>query len=174
MPTYSDRDAVFRASLACDIGEVEPMVAAPPSCADPRPLAEVLGLPLDVGYLGSCASGRLEDLRLAARILSGGHIAPGFRLDIVPSSLSVLEAARSEGTLDTLLAAGATIGQSSCNFCYGASGALVAGQRSVSSGTLNIPGRMGSAAAEVWLASPAVVAASALAGRLADPRGLLS
>lgn len=173
-PVASDIDAVYEAELECDLGDIEPIVALPPSSANVAPLGAVLGQPVEVGYLGSCVSGRLEELRVAARILVGRQVKPGFTLNVVPSSREILVQATEEGLIATLAAAGAFVSSPTCSYCYGAVGALAAGQRAISSGTLNIPGRMGSAEAEIYLASAAVVAASALEGRIADPRPYLS
>jgi 3-isopropylmalate/(R)-2-methylmalate dehydratase large subunit len=172
-PLFSDADADYAADLHCDLGEVPPLIAAPPSSAHIVPLDDLVGLPLDVGYLGSCVSGRLEDLRIAAGILRGRGVNPGFTLNIVPSTRAIMVAAAQEGLLADLIEAGAFISSPTCSYCYGAVGALAAGQRAISSGTLNIPGRMGSADAEIYLGSAAVVAASAVEGRLADPRRYL-
>lgn len=169
-PVLSDADAVYSADLACDLGEVVPLVAVPPSSASIVPIDAVAGRPLHVGYLGSCVSGRLDELRAAASLLRGRRISPGFALNVVPSSREIMVQAAQEGLIADLAAAGAFISSPTCSYCYGAVGALAAGQAAVSSGTLNVPGRMGSAEAQIYLASAAVVAASALEGRLADPR----
>lgn len=169
-PVWSDPGADFRTRVHCDLSDVVPMVAAPPSPANVSPLEAHLGLPIDVAYIASCASGRIDDLAAAARILQGRRIADGVKLVVVPSSAAVAKAAAGLGYLSALQSAGAIIGEPGCNVCYGASFPLEDGERAVSTGTLNIPGRMGSADAEIWLASAATVAASALAGRLADPR----
>ncbi len=169
-PVASDPDAAFARVIACDLGEVAPLLAAPPNSANITPLAALLGTPVDVGYLGSCVSGRIEDLRAAAAILDGRRIKPGFVLNVVPSSREILVQASREGLIATLAEAGAFISSPTCSYCYGAVGALAAGQTAISSGTLNIPGRMGSADARIFLGSPAVVAATALEGRIADPR----
>ncbi len=173
-PAVSDVDAVYAADLVCDLDTVGPLVAVPPSSATIVPLSDVVGRPLQVGYLGSCVSGRLEDLRVAAKLLRGRRISPGFKLNVVPSSREIMVRAAEEGLIADLASAGAFVSSPTCSYCYGAVGALTAGQSAVSSGTLNIPGRMGSAEAAIYLASPAVVAASAIEGRLADPRGYLS
>ncbi len=172
-PVRSDPDARYARRLTCDLGEVRLSVAAPPSSANVHALCEVLGTPVQVGYLGSCASGRIEDLRAAARVLEGRAVKSGFTLNIVPSSRRIMIQAAEEGLIARLAAAGAFISSPTCSYCYGAVGALAAGQTAVSSGTLNIPGRMGSAEAKIYLANPAVVAATAIEGRLADPRPYL-
>lgn len=168
-PVFPDMDARYSAGYACDLAEVETFVAAPPSSANLAPLSTLLGRPIQVGYLGSCVSGRLSELRVAARMLKGRRIAPGFVLNVVPSTASIAREAEAEGLLQVLSEAGASPSPSTCSFCYGAVGALTDGQRAISSGTLNIPGRMGSPRSEIYLANAAVVAATALAGEIADP-----
>ncbi len=168
-PVFSDPDAIYAADLTCELDEVRPLIAAPPSSANIVGLETLIGESLDVGYLGSCVSGRIEDLRVAARILDGRTIKPGFTLNVVPSSRAIMVQAAQEGLIASLAAAGAFISSPTCSYCYGAVGALTAGQRAISSGTLNIPGRMGSADAKIYLGSAAVVAASAVEGRFADP-----
>ena len=169
-PAWSDPDAIYSARLSLDLSEVVPIVVAPPSPANTRWLADHIGLALDVGYIGSCASGRIEDLRAAAQVLEGRRIAPGFKLFIVPTSHAIMAQASREGLLATLLEAGAFVAGPTCDYCFGHQGAMAAGQRALTTGTLNVRGRMGSPDSEIWLASAASVAASALEGRLADPR----
>jgi len=169
-PVWSDEDATYSAVYEIDLTEVEPIVVVPPSPADTRPLREFAGLEVQNGYLGSCASGRLEDLRAAARVLAGGHIVPGFSLNVVPTSQDIMAAAAREGLISALVEAGAFVSSSSCDYCYGRIATMSAGQRAVSTGTLNVRGRMGSPDSEIYLCSAATVAASALEGRIADPR----
>ena len=127
-----------------------------------------------MGYLGSCASGRLEDLRVAAQVLKGRKIKPGFQLHVVPTSQAIMSQAASEGLISTLVDAGAFISSSSCDYCYGRIATMTDGQRAVSTGTLNTPGRMGSVDSEIFICNAAVVAASALEGCITDPRPYLS
>ncbi|OUL78170.1 3-isopropylmalate dehydratase large subunit [Paraburkholderia hospita] len=169
-PLASDADARYSAAHEIDLSVVEPVVVVPPSPANTRDLKEFIGLPMHAGYLGSCASGRLEDLRAAASVLRGRRVADGFALNIVPTSQQIMLEALREGILSTLVEAGAFISSSSCDYCYGRIGTVTAGQRAVSTGTLNVPGRMGSPDAEIYLCSAAAVAASAIEGRIADPR----
>jgi len=172
-PVYSDPDAHYRAKHIIDLSSVTPAIVIPPSSAGVRDLSEYIGLEVQVGYLGSCASGRLEDLRIAARILEGRKLSPGFSLYIVPTSQHIMAAAASEGLLTTLAEAGAFISSPSCDYCYGRIGTMSAGQRAVSTGTLNVPGRMGSVDSSIYLCSAATVAASALTGKVTDPRQYL-
>ncbi|MET1028971.1 MAG: aconitase family protein [Dongiaceae bacterium] len=169
-PVCSDEDADYSAIHDIDLSDLEPIVVVPPSPADTRPLADFAGLDVQSGYLGSCASGRLEDLRAAARVLTGRHVAPNFALHIVPTSQEIMAAAAKEGLIATLVDAGAFVSSPSCDYCYGRIATLSAGQRAVSTGTLNVRGRMGSPDAEIYLCNAAAVAASAVEGRIADPR----
>ncbi len=172
-PVASDPDAAFAADLACDLGDVRLLIAAPPSPAAVTPLEAVLGTPVDVGYIGSCVSGRIEDLRAATAVLSGRRVKSGFVLNVVPSSRQVMVQAAREGLVAALAEAGAFVSSPTCSYCYGAVGALHAGQTAISTGTLNIPGRMGSSEARIYLGNAAVAAAAAAAGRLIDPREYL-
>ena len=172
-PVYSDPDARYQAIHTIDLSAIEPVIVIPPSSAGTRDLAEYIGMEVQVGYLGSCASGRLEDLRIAARILRGRTLAPGFTLYVVPTSQHIMAEAAREGLLTTLVEAGAFVSSPSCDYCYGRIGTMNAGQRAVSTGTLNVRGRMGSTDAEIYLCSAAAVAAAAIEGKVADPRHYL-
>lgn len=168
-----DADAAFASILDVSLDEVEPIVVAPPSPANTRRLAEFAGLGLDAGYLGSCASGRMEDLRIAAKILKGRHVAEGFSLHVVPTSQAIMAQAAAEGLIQTFVQAGAFVSSPSCDYCSGNIATISAGQRAVSTGTLNVPGRMGHVEGEIYLCSAATLAASAVEGRIADPRRYL-
>lgn len=169
----SDENAHFNQTLTVDLADVEPMVVVPPSPANARPVRDHLGIPLTTGYLGSCASGRLSDLQVAARILAGKQLPPGFSLHVVPTSQKIMAAAASDGTLATLIQAGAFVSSPSCDFCSGNIATMASGQTAISTGTLNVPGRMGAVDADIYLSSAATLAASALEGRITDPRELL-
>ncbi|MFO1219847.1 MAG: aconitase family protein [Burkholderiaceae bacterium] len=169
-PVWPDTDAGYVNRIDVDLGEVEPMVVLPPSPANAARLVEHLGIRMDAGYLGSCASGRLEDLHAAARVLKGRSIASGFSLHVVPTSQAIMAAAAADGTLGALIEAGAFVSSPSCDYCSGNIATLAPGQRAVSTGTLNVPGRMGATDADIYLCSAATLAASALEGALADPR----
>ncbi|MBN3845918.1 3-isopropylmalate dehydratase [Paraburkholderia sp. Ac-20342] len=172
-PLYSDPDAHYSAIHEIDLSAIEPIVVVPPSPANTRDLRDFIGLPVQAGYLGSCASGRLEDLRAAAAVLRGQTVADGFNLNIVPTSRQIMLDAAREGILAALVEAGAFVSSPSCDYCYGRMGTLSAGQRAVSTGTLNVPGRMGSADAEIFLCNAGAVAAAAIEGCIADPREYL-
>lgn len=173
-PVFSDDDAVYAAVHAIDLSELEPIVVLPPTPANTQNLSDHLGLPIQVGYLGSCASGRIEDIRVAAEVLRGRKVHPAFQLYVVPTSQDVMTQAADEGLLSVLSAAGAFISSPSCDYCFGRIGTMSAGQRAVSTGTLNVKGRMGSPDSEIYLTNPAVLAATAIEGALADPRPYLA
>jgi 3-isopropylmalate/(R)-2-methylmalate dehydratase large subunit len=136
-------------------------------------LMPVEGRKIDQGFIGSCTGGRYEDLRTAAAVLKGKKVSPGVRLIVCPASRSIWERAVREGLLEDLSKAGAVISYPSCGPCGAAQGGLIAaGEVCVTASNRNFKGRMGSTMGEVYLASPATVAASALAGRLADPRNV--
>jgi 3-isopropylmalate/(R)-2-methylmalate dehydratase large subunit len=172
-PVHSDVDAVYERVVDVDVTDLEPIVVVPPSPANTRDLKEVAGLEVHSGYLGSCASGRMEDLRAAAAVLKGRHVAPGFSLHVVPTSQALMAQAASEGLIQVFVEAGAFVSSPSCDYCYGRIATMTAGQRAVSTGTLNVPGRMGSPDSEIYLCNAATVAASAIEGRIADPRPYL-
>jgi len=172
-PVSSDPDAQYSAVHDIDLSDLEPIVVVPPTPADTRDLTEFLGLEINAGYLGSCASGRLEDLRAAAKVLEGRRVKTGVSLHIVPTSQELMAAAAREGLVSTLVEAGAFVSSPSCDYCFGRIATMTAGQRAVSTGTLNVRGRMGSPDSEIYLCNAAVVAASAIEGRIADPRPYL-
>ena len=171
----TDADAVPGETHVFDAGRLAPQVAAPHSPAESMPVAEAPATPLDVAYLGACTGAKFEDLRQAASVLAGHRSAPGVTLLVAPASRQDQERARAEGIMQVLEAAGGRILPSACGICagYGAD-RLAAGTRCISSTARNFRGRMGDPTAEVWLASPLTVAASAIAGRIADPRPFLA
>lgn len=172
-PVFSDPDASYSVVYEIDLDNLEPLVVIPPTPANSRNLSEFLGLEINAGYLGSCASGRLDDLRIAAKILEGRQVKPGFQLNVVPTSQEIMAAAGREGLISTLVEAGAFVSSPSCDYCFGRIATMTEKQRAVSTGTLNVRGRMGSPDSEIYLCSAATVAASAIEGALADPRKYL-
>jgi len=172
-PVYPDADAVYERVVTIDVSALEPIVVVPPSPANTRNLSEHLGIEVHTGYLGSCASGRIEDLRAAAEVLRGRQVKPGFQLNVVPTSQAIMAQAAREGLIECLVEAGAFVSSPSCDYCFGRIATMADGQRAVSTGTLNTPGRMGSVNSEIYLCNAAVVAASAIEGRIADPRPYL-
>ncbi|MCL1895051.1 MAG: aconitase family protein [Clostridiales bacterium] len=169
----SDPDAVFVKELIYDLSEMTPYIVAPESLYAGRPVKDASGLPLNQGYIGSCACGRKADLDIAAKLLKGRKIKDGFRLYVVPSSREAMVHAAKNGSLAALLEAGAYVSSPTCDYCYGKLGCMVKGERAISTGTLNVPGRMGSMEAEIYLGSAATVAASAVTGTITDPTTLI-
>lgn len=169
-PVYPDPGAAYTARHTIDLASVVPRVVLPGSAraANTKTAEEVSGTPITKAFIGSCASGRIEDLRAAALVLDGRTVAPGVELNVVPSSRKVHEQAENEGILDVLRAAGATIAESSCDFCFGYQKPLQPGENCISTGVLNISGRMGSPDANIYMASPYTVAASALSGTIQE------
>ena len=172
-PVYSDEDAEYAAIHDIDVSDLEPVVVVPPRPSNTQNLSDYAGTSVQVGYLGSCASGRLEDLEVAAQVLRGNQVKPGFQLHVVPTSQAIMEEASRRGLLTDLIAAGAFVTSSSCDYCFGRAGVMTAGQRAVSTGTLNVRGRMGSPDSEIFLMNAAAVAASAITGEITDPRAYL-
>ena len=168
---HGDPDASASEHHRFDAAELQPQVAAPHSPANAGPIDAMQGQAIDVAYIGACTGAKLDDLRMAARVLRGRRAASGVTLMVAPASRQDQEAARAEGTLSVLLEAGARILPTACGACAGYGQFRFAeDSRVVSSTARNFKGRMGAASSRVWLASPATVAASAIEGRLADPR----
>lgn len=169
-----DDDAVYEKTLTYDAAALEPYLACPYSVDNVKPVREVVGTPVDQVFLGSCTNGRLEDIAVAAQILSGRHIAPYVKFIVTPASKSVYRAAMKAGYIRTLVQAGAMLTHPYCSLCQGRSGGLVSDDEVViGTHNRNFIGRMGSPKARTHLASPAVAAASALEGKIADPRPYL-
>jgi 3-isopropylmalate/(R)-2-methylmalate dehydratase large subunit len=167
-----DRDAQYERVLEIDAENDlwEPQIACPHSVDHVQPLSALGEVPVDQAVLGSCTNGRLEDLEIAARILTGRTVHPHTRMVVIPASQQVYRQAMRLGYLETLAAAGAMINPPGCGPCVGVhQGILAAGETCVSSTNRNFLGRMGSKDSRVYLASPAVVAASAVAGKLVHP-----
>jgi len=171
---YPDPGARYKAEYTLNLGELEPLVACPPDVDNVLPLSEVAGQRVDLAFIGTCTNGRLEDLAAAAEVLRGRRVHPGTRLLVVPASSQVYRQAVERGILATLLEAGAVIGIPGCGPCMGNHlGIPAAGEVVLSTANRNFKGRMGQPEAEIYLASPAVVAASAAAGRIVHPAELL-
>jgi 3-isopropylmalate/(R)-2-methylmalate dehydratase large subunit len=167
----ADGDASYEATYEIDVSALGPQVACPHSVGNVRPVSEVRGKPVNQAVLGSCTNGRLEDLKAAAEILKGKKVDPSTRLLVYPASRDVYLQAMEEGVLRELAEAGGILCNPSCGPCFGGHvGLLWKGEVCISSTNRNFKGRMGSPEAEVYLASPATVAASALRGVITDPR----
>jgi homoaconitate hydratase family protein len=166
-----DPDAAYAQVLHYDVGNLAPQVATPHRVDNVAPAAEIEGTRIDQAVIGTCTNGRIEDLQAAADLLRGKRIAPSVRLLVLPASRAVLLDAIEAGIISDLLAAGATLLNPGCGPCLGAhEGCMAPGERTISTANRNFQGRMGSREAEIYLASPATVAASALTGMITDPR----
>lgn len=171
----SDEGARYWQERTFDASKLEPRVACPHSVDNVHPVTSVAGRTIHQAFLGSCTNGRVEDLREAAKILKGRQVHPDVRLIVTPASRDGMLAAMNDGTLQALVEAGAIVGTPGCGPCMGAAGGILApGERCISSSNRNFKGRMGSSEAEVYLGSPATVAASAIEGVIADPRKYLA
>lgn len=170
----SDSDAVYCRTVEVDVSDLEPVIALPHLPGNVKFAREVSDIPIDQAYLGSCTNGRIEDLRVAAQILKNRTVAHGTRMIVVPATTEIWKQANREGLLDIFMSAGATVSSPTCGACLGGyMGILAAGERCISSTNRNFVGRMGSPQSEVYLASPATVAASAITGKITDPRQYL-
>jgi 3-isopropylmalate/(R)-2-methylmalate dehydratase large subunit len=173
-PAAPDPDAVYERVVEIDAAALEPQVARPHRVDNVVPLSEVGGLPVDEAVLGTCTNGRLEDLATAAAILRGRRVAPSVRFIVAPASRRVYLEALRDGTLETLVQAGAAVVTPGCGPCVGTHNGVPAdGERVISTANRNFKGRMGNRNAEIYLASPASVAAAAVTGEITDPREFL-
>jgi 3-isopropylmalate/(R)-2-methylmalate dehydratase large subunit len=171
---YPDADADYREEYMLNLDQVEPLVACPPDVDNVRPLSDVAGQRVDMAFIGTCTNGRLEDLAAAAEVLRGHRVNPGTRLLVIPASNQVYRQALEGGILTILLDAGAVIGIPGCGPCMGNHlGIPAAGEVVTSTANRNFKGRMGQPDAEIYLASPAVVAASAVVGHIVHPAELV-
>jgi 3-isopropylmalate/(R)-2-methylmalate dehydratase large subunit len=166
----ADPDAVYSLETRYDLAALTPMVTPPPALHGGVPVGEIAGQRIDQAALGSCANARLDDMRAAARVLRGRKIAGHVTFYITPGSREVYAAAAREGLLEVFMAAGATVLAPGCTTCWGYEGQLSAGEVQISTHQMNYHGRNGSREARSYLASPYTVAASAVAGHIADPR----
>lgn len=165
-----DEDAEYAKTIEYDVSNLEPQVAFPHLPSNGRPISHVGDIKIDQVVIGSCTNGRLDDLRLAAKILKGRKVNSGLRCIILPGSQQVYLDALHEGLIEAFVRAGAVVSTPTCGPCLGGyMGVLAAGERCLSTTNRNFVGRMGSAKSEVYLANPAVAAASAVLGRIASP-----
>ena len=168
---YPDPGAEYAAEHLLDLSGVEPRVARPHQVDDTVPVGELDAVRVDQAFIGTCTNGRLEDLGAVHRVMAGRRVAPGTRMVIVPASSEVWSEALARGWVADLAAAGAVFGTPGCGPCMGNHlGVLAPGEVCISGANRNFQGRMGDRGAEIYLASPAVVAASAVAGRIVHPR----
>jgi 3-isopropylmalate/(R)-2-methylmalate dehydratase large subunit len=168
---YPDADAHYVATHHYDASQLEPYVTCPHRVDNVKPLSQVRGTRVQQAFIGTCTNGRIEDLAMAAEILRGKKIARGTRLIVIPASSQVLNDAIARGYIQTFIEAGAVIGVPGCGPCMGNHlGVPAPGEVTISTANRNFRGRMGTRDAEIYLANPAVVAASAIVGAIADPR----
>jgi 3-isopropylmalate/(R)-2-methylmalate dehydratase large subunit len=174
-PQIADPDAEFAAKRTVDLGAIEPLVAYPDTVVEnARPVSEADQSHIDQAFIGSCANGTLDDFEIAARVVKGKKVASGTRFIVTPGSQAIYLEAIRRGYVETLMEAGAVVTNSTCGACCGYSnGILAPGEKCVTASTRNFKGRMGSPEAEIYLASPATVAATAIRGTLTDPRELM-
>lgn len=169
----SDADAVYSQFIEIDAGKIEPQVAFPHLPSNVKGISQAGNVKIDQSLIGSCTNGRIEDLRIAAQILKNRKAAAGVRLIVVPATPFIYKQAMQEGLLEIFMNADAVISPPSCGACLGGHlGILAEGERSVATTNRNFVGRMGHPKSEVYLASPAVAAASAVMGRIASPEEL--
>ena len=169
----ADPDAEYARTVTIDLSTLEPTVSLPHLPSNTRRISEVKGMPIQQAVIGSCTNGRIEDLRAAAAILEGRHVATGVRCIVIPATQAIYLQAMHEGLVVTFITAGCAVSTPTCGPCLGGHmGVMCAGERAVSTTNRNFVGRMGHTSSEVVLASPAVAAASAVAGCLADPAEL--
>ncbi|MFC1486472.1 3-isopropylmalate dehydratase large subunit [Thermoproteota archaeon] len=170
----SDKDATYADEFEIDVKDIGPQVALPPVVDNVKPVSTVEGKPIDQAFLGTCTNGRLEDIGVATKILKSKKIARNVRLIVTPASQDIYLAALNKGYLQELTKAGAAVCNPTCGPCIGRHGGVLAeGEVCISSQNRNFTGRMGDPKAEIILASPATVAASALVGKIVDPRDYL-
>ena len=174
-PVFPDSDAAYSQTIRMDASTLEPVVALPHLPSNVKPASECGALELDQVFIGSCTNGRLRDLELAAAILKGRTVHERVRLVVIPATAEVFAEALKRGYIETFLEAGAAISTPSCGPCLGGHyGILAPGERCLSTSNRNFVGRMGHPQSEVLLSSPLVAAASAVKGRVADPREFLA
>jgi 3-isopropylmalate/(R)-2-methylmalate dehydratase large subunit len=171
VPIEPDSDAYYEKVIEVDVSSLEPQVAKPHAVDDVVPVGDVEGIPIQQAVLGTCTNGRIEDLAVAASILKGKRAAPGVRLLVTPASRSIYLEAINKGIIATLVEAGAIIVPPSCGWCCGACNGVPGDDENViSTANRNFKGRMGNRNANIYLGSPATIAASALEGRITGPR----
>lgn len=169
----SDANTKYKKTIKIDVSNMEPQIAVPSSVDNVKPISEVGDVAINQAFIGSCTNGRIEDLRVAAQIMKGKKVKAGVRALVIPASQEVYSQALKESLPEVFTEAGALICGATCGPCLGGHiGLLASGEVCVSTSNRNFIGRMGSPEASVYLASPAVVAASALTGKLTDPRKL--
>jgi 3-isopropylmalate/(R)-2-methylmalate dehydratase large subunit len=170
---WADKDAIYLKEIAIDLGSVFPVVAAPHHVDNVKAVSEVKGTKIHQALIGTCTNGRLQDLREAAAVLKGKKVPKYMQLQVIPASKEIYMQAMKEGLIETMMEAGANVLAASCGPCLGTGQGIPADNTNIiSTANRNFKGRMGNAASNVYLASPATVALSALKGEISDPRGI--
>jgi 3-isopropylmalate/(R)-2-methylmalate dehydratase large subunit len=170
-PVTTDPGYRYHEDYHLSVEGMEPQVACPSRVDNVHPVSDVAGEKVDQAVIGTCTGGRLQDIEIAARLLAGKRVSRSSRLVVVPASTEILRKAMDLGYIQALIDAGATVVSAGCGPCLGAHmGVLAKGERCITASSRNFPGRMGSSEADIFVASPATVAASAIDGRIADPR----
>jgi len=170
----ADADAEYNRVIEIDMGEIKPTVAFPHLPENTRSIDEVGDIRIDQVVIGSCTNGRLEDLRMAAKVLKGSKVSSSVRAIIVPATQKIYLEAMKEGLLEIFIEAGAAVSTPTCGPCLGGHmGILAKGERAVATTNRNFVGRMGHPESEVYLASPAVAAASAITGKISSPEEVI-
>jgi 3-isopropylmalate dehydratase large subunit len=173
-PLLRPRDPYYERVVEIDVSHLQPLIACPPDVNNVVPVGEVEQVKIDQVFLGTCTNGRLDDLAIAASILHGKVIHPQIRMVVVPASREIYLEAMRLGYLETFVQAGASVGTPGCGPCIGRHyGVLAPGERALTTMNRNFTGRMGDPSAEIYLGSPATVAATALTGHITDPRNFL-
>jgi 3-isopropylmalate/(R)-2-methylmalate dehydratase large subunit len=172
-PVEPDPDAVYARIYQIDASSLEPQIAFPHNVGNVKGVSVVGDVPIDQAVIASCCHGRIEDLEIAARIVKGRKIPKSVRFFVAPASWEEYKQALDRGIIRTLVDAGVMVGNPSCGLCTGYQGVLAEGESCVAAVPRNFKGRMGSPEASIYLASPATVAASALAGKIVDPREVM-
>jgi len=170
-PVKADRNAKYTEEINLNVSNLDPQVAKPPSPANSVSVSEDEDTPIDEAFIGSCTGGRLEDLAITAKLLKGKKVAKNIRLIVIPASYEIFMEALRKGIIETILKAGGILESPTCGPCTGGHlGLLASGETAIATVSRNFVGRMGSQKAKVYLASAATVAASALKGKITDPR----
>jgi 3-isopropylmalate/(R)-2-methylmalate dehydratase large subunit len=170
----ADADAIYECEIEVSLDELPPMVALPHQVDKVASITEIIGTPIQMGVIGTCTNGRIDDLRQALDLIGDKQIAPGFELLIVPASRQIYREASAQGILGAFVAKGATILPPGCGPCCGSSPGIPSdGENVFSTANRNFIGRMGNIRSAIYLGSPASVAAAAVTGRITDPRGII-
>ncbi len=172
-PVTSDRDAEYRDVKEFELAKLEPQISCPHSVDNVKPISEFGDVEIDQVFLGSCTNGSIEDLEVAAKIIRGKKVKKGVRVLVIPATSEIYLQAAERGLLGLFVEAGCTVCNPGCGPCIGGHmGVLAPGEVCLSTSNRNFKGRMGCADASIYLCSPATAAASALTGKITDPRGM--